>query len=87
MSTATAPIRSAIDQAIFDRNAELFQGSVLAQMEDPERMEHVSEGATMVFLPRDDATGIESALAMAADLARRGGNDFLRHVDRDGRPI
>lgn len=86
MSTATAPPRSAIAQAIFDRNAELFQGYVLAQMDEPDRMEQIPAKTTLVFLPHGDPAGIEAALALAADLARHGDNVYLRHVDPDGRP-
>lgn len=84
MSTATA--RSPIDQAIFDRNAELFQGYVLEQLDDPHRMEQIPAGTTLILLPQGDPAGIEAALAMAADLARRGDNVYRRHADPDGRP-
>ncbi len=86
-TTATAPTNRAAEQAAVDRNAELFQGYVLAQMEDPERMERVPDGTTLVFLPRDDPAGTEAALTMATDIARRGYNVYLRNVDRNCRPI
>jgi hypothetical protein len=70
MSTAAVPTTEVVDQAVVDRNAELFQGYLVAQMDDPDRMEHLPEGTTLVLLPRGDDDGIEAALTMAAAVAR-----------------
>lgn len=87
MSTAAVPTTEVADQAVVDRNAELFQGYVVAQLDDSEQMEQLPEGTTLVLLPRGDADAIEAALKMAAAIARGGRNVFLRHVDRHGRPV
>lgn len=87
MSIAAVPTTEVADQAVVDRNAELFQGYVVAQLDDPEQTEHLPEGTTLVLLPCGDADAIEAALNMAAAVARGGRNVFLRHVDRDGRPV
>ncbi|MGH2535165.1 MAG: DUF5647 family protein [Thermomicrobiales bacterium] len=86
MSTRTSTTDPAT-VATVERNLDLAQGYLLAMLDDPARMERVPGGASLVLLPRDEPDGFEANLNIAVALARKGRNVYVRHVERDGRPV
>jgi Family of unknown function (DUF5647) len=69
-----------------DRNLELVAGYIQAQLEDPDNMEQVPEGAHTILLPDDDPEWFERNLEMVISSLRGGANVYARHVTKDGRP-
>jgi hypothetical protein len=69
-----------------DRNLELVAGYIQAQLEHPDDMEQVPEGAHTILLPDDDPEWFERNLQMAVNSLRSGSNVYARHVTKDGRP-
>jgi hypothetical protein len=71
---------------LIDRNFDLIQGYIQAQLEDVNNMEQVPEGAETVLLPSDDPEWFEANLEIVVKALRRGANVYARHVTKDGRP-
>jgi hypothetical protein len=86
MSTTQEALISPETKASVDRNLELVRGYIAAQIEDPDDMEQVPEGAHSILLPDDDPEWFEHNLKMVVDSLRRGANVYARDVAKDGRP-
>jgi hypothetical protein len=68
------------------RNLGLVQGYIAAQLEHPDDMEQVPEGAHTILLPEGDPEWFEYNLQTVINSLRRGNNVYARHVTKDGRP-
>jgi Family of unknown function (DUF5647) len=69
-----------------DRNLDLVRGYIQAQIEHPDDMEQVPEGAETILLPDDDPEWFERNLELVIKRLRHGANVYARHVTKDGRP-
>ena len=86
MSTTHEALISPETKASVDRNLDLVRGYIAAQIEDPDTMEQVPEGAHTILLPDDDPEWFEHNLHMVLNSLRRGNNVYARHVTKDDRP-
>jgi hypothetical protein len=86
MSTTQKTLIDPETEAAVTRNLELVQGYIAAQLEHPDDMEQVPEGAHTILLPADDPESFERNLQIVIDSLRRGNNVYARHVTKDGRP-
>jgi hypothetical protein len=85
--TATTYAPDAATKARADRNLDLLNGYIQAQLDDPHLQEQVPDGAMLVLLPADDPETYEANLSLALSRVRKGDNVYIRHVSRDGAPL
>ncbi len=62
------------------RNAELAFDLVQAQLANPELLNEIPNGATVVLIPEDDPELAEYNFGVARTLVARGKNVFLKRV-------
>jgi hypothetical protein len=62
------------------RNAELAFDLVQEQLANPELLEEIPSGATLILVPDDDPVLAEHNLRLAREVFATGRNVFLYHV-------
>ena len=63
-----------------ERNLDLAEQLLLAQLADPALLEEIPDGATVVLVPDDDPALAEHNLAVAREVFARGKNVYLKYV-------
>ncbi len=63
-----------------DRNLALIGDMLQAQLADPELLNDIPNGATVVLIPEDDAELAEYNFGVARTLVARGKNVYLKRV-------
>ena len=65
---------------MIDRNIDLAFDHLRAILDNPDRLAEVPNGATVAYIPDDDAELAQYNLALALFAFARGKNVYLRHV-------
>jgi hypothetical protein len=70
-----------------ERNLDLARDHLQAILDNPDLLDEIPDGATVVLLPAGDPELFETNLRIAVSRARQRDNVYLRHVGREGTPL
>ena len=63
-----------------DRNLELAFALIQSHLENPDLLQEIPNGATVIFIPEDDPALAEHNFGLARAALARGKNVFLKRV-------
>jgi hypothetical protein len=73
----------ASQDGIVERSIDLSFDFLHSVIEDPSILGNIPDGATLVLIPDNDPDLAEIKYQVAVDVARRGENVYIRHVQSD----
>lgn len=75
-----SPVTTLDEETALTRNLEIAQRELLAQLEHPELLAQIPDGATVVVIPDDDPDLAAYNLALVPALVAQGRNVYIQHV-------